>query len=54
MVSGSTRSPAMAIAGRSDRKLFSRICFGSSGRNGITSDSAAMLSMLPKLALVVV
>ena len=53
-VSGSTRSPAIAIAGRSDRKLFSRICLGSSGRKGIASDSAAMLSMLPKLALVVV
>ncbi len=32
--SGSTRSVAMVIAGRSVRRLRSRICFGSIGRNG--------------------
>ena len=51
--SGSTRSLAIASDGKSERKLFSRICFGSSGRNGSQIDTAAMLSILPKLALVV-
>ena len=46
-------SVAIAIAGKSDRKLLSRICLGSSGRNGRNSDATAMLTMLPKLALVV-
>ena len=38
----------------SDRKLLSRICPASSGRNGRNSDATAMLTMLPRLALVVV
>ncbi len=41
------------MAGKSDRKLLSRICFGSSGRKGRKSDAPAMLNMLPKFALVV-
>ena len=32
--SGSTLSVAMVISGRSVSRLVSRICFGSSGRNG--------------------
>ena len=51
--SRSTLSVAIVIEGTSDRKLLSRICFGSSGRNGRKSDAPAMLTMLPKFALVV-
>ena len=52
--SGSTLSSAMPTAGTSDRKLLSRICPASSGRNGRNSEAAAMLTMLPRFALVVV
>ena len=52
-ISRSTLSPAMAIAGKSVRKLVSRICMGSMGRKGKKSEAPAMLNMLPKLALVV-
>ena len=38
----------------SERKLLSRIWPASSGRNGRNSDATAMLTMLPRLALVVV
>ena len=38
----------------SDRKLLSRICEASRGRNGRNSEAPAMLNMLPKLALMVV
>ena len=38
----------------SDRKLFSRIWPAMSGRNGRNSEATAMLTMLPRLALVVV
>ena len=54
MCSRSTRSVAIAIDGRSDRKLLSRICFAASGRNGSSGVASAMLTMLPKLALVVI
>ena len=43
----------MAIEGRSDRKLLSRICLAASGRKGSSGVASAMLTMLPKLALVV-
>ena len=46
--------PAMPKAGMSERKLFSRICPASSGRNGRKRDAMAMLTMLPRFALVVV
>src|SRR5581483_4973282 len=53
VVSGSTLSVEMATEGMSDRKLLSRICFASRGRNGMNSVATAMLTMLPKFALVV-
>ena len=43
----------MVTPGMSDRKLSSRIWRGSSGRNGRNPAATAMLSTLPKLALVV-
>ena len=52
--STSTLSVAMAIEGRSDRKLLSRICLGASGRKGSSGAAIAMLIMLPKFALVVI
>ena len=52
--SGSTLSPAIIIDGMSARKLLSRICFARSGKNGMNNEAAAMLSMLPKFALVVI
>ena len=52
--SGSTSSVAMVVPGKSVRKLISRIWLASSGRKGSTAAATAMLSMLPKLALVVV
>ena len=52
--SASTLSPAIDAAGISDRKLFSRICDDSNGRNGRKIDATAMLNMFPKLALIVV
>ena len=44
--------------GRNDRgehrsRLGRRICLGSSGRKGSSGDTAAMLNMVPKFALVV-
>ena len=51
-ISASTLSVAMVISGKSVSRLVSRICLGSSGRNGRNSDAPAMLNMLPKLALV--
>ena len=45
---------AIVIDGMSDKKLFSRICLASSGRNGTNKVASAMLIMLPKLALVVI
>ena len=50
--SASTRSPAIVISGRSVSRLVSRICFGSSGRNGSSKEAPAIEIMLPKLALV--
>src|SRR6266568_1897439 len=48
--SSSTLSPAIVISGKSVSKLMSRICFGSSGKNGRNSDAPAMLNMFPKFA----
>src|SRR6266545_4313957 len=45
---------AKAMAGMSERKLLSRIWPARSGRNGRKSEAAAMLTMFPRLALVVV
>ena len=42
----------IVICARSYRKLFSRICVGSIGRNGRNNDAAAMLNMFPKFELV--
>ena len=50
-VSASTLSVEIAIEGKSDRKLLSRICFASSGRNGTNSVAIAIVIMLPKLAM---
>ena len=44
----------IAIDGTSERKLFSRICLAASGRNGSSGVASAMLTMLPKFALVVI
>ena len=52
--SASTRSVEIAIDGTSERKLLSRICFATSGRNGSSGAASAMLTMLPKFALVVI
>src|SRR6476659_6975282 len=52
--SASTRSVEIAIDGTSDRKLLSRICLATSGRNGRSGAAIAMLTMLPKFALVVI
>ena len=52
--SGSTLSSARPMAGMSERKLLSRIWPAGSGRNGRNSEATAMLTMLPRLALVVV
>ena len=52
--SGSTLSLEIAIDGTSERKLFSRICLAASGRNGSSGVASAMLTMLPKFALVVI
>ena len=51
--SGSTLSVEIAIDGTSERKLLSRICLAASGRNGRNGVASAMLTMLPKFALVV-
>ena len=51
-ICSSTLSPDRVIAGRSVSMLVSRICLGSSGRNGSSSEAPAMLNMLPKFALV--
>ena len=50
--SGSTLSLEIAIDGTSERKLFSRICFAASGKNGSSGVASAMLTMFPKFALV--
>jgi len=50
----STRSVEIAIDGTSERKLLSRICFATSGRNGSSGAESAMLIMFPKFALVVI
>ena len=42
----------MVISGRSVSRLVSSTCLGRSGKKGRNSDAAAMLNMLPKLALV--
>ena len=42
----------MVICAASYRKLFSRICVGSIGKNGRNSDAPAMLNMFPKFELV--
>ena len=52
--SGSTLSVEIAIDGTSERKLLSRICLATSGRNGSSGAASAMLTMLPKFALVVI
>ena len=49
-----TLSDAMVMKGRSDIELVSRICLGSMGRKGKKRDAAATLSMLPKVAPVVI
>jgi hypothetical protein len=51
---GSTLSLEIAIDGRSQRKLFRRICLAANGRNGNRGVARAMLTMLPKLALLVI
>src|SRR5476649_1249327 len=51
-ISASTSSVAMVISGKSVIRLVSRIWAGNNGRYGRKSDAAAMLNMLPKLALV--
>src|SRR6185503_20247475 len=50
----STRSVEIAMDGTSERKLLSRICFATSGRNGSSGAAIAMLTMFPKFALVVI
>ena len=50
----STRSVEIAIDGTSERKLLSRICFATSGRNGSSGVASAMLTIFPKFALVVI
>lgn len=50
---GSTRSVAIAVAGRSVSRLIRRIWLASSGRKGSTIEAIAIEIMLPKLALVV-
>ena len=42
----------MVISGRSVSRFVRSTCLGRSGRNGRNSEAAAMLNMLPKLALV--
>ena len=43
----------MVVAGMSDKKLLSNTCDANSGKKGKKMDAAAMLNMLPKLALMV-
>ena len=40
------------MAGKSASKLLSKICDASKGRNGKYTEAKAMLTMLPKLALI--
>ena len=42
------------MAGRSANRLLSRICVANKGRKGKNTDASAMLTMLPKLALITV
>src|SRR6188768_2291120 len=50
-ISGSTRSVAMVISGKSVIKFVSKTCLGSKGRKFNKREAPAMLNIFPKLAL---